>query len=295
MVRNQPETGTRTSTIYPATRMGKVAFAVADLKRSIDFYTSVIGMSILEQNEQTATLGAGSTPLLELQALPGAEPQPARTTGLYHLAILLPSRPDLGRMILQLARTQYPIQGASDHLVSEALYLADPDGNGLEIYSDRPREEWGWDGSSVRMDTLPMDFDAVIASVDDPDAPFTGMPDGTVIGHMHLRVGDITQAEAFYHRILGFDIVFKMPSALFVSAGGYHHHLGMNTWQSQGAPRPPENAVGLRYFTIILPDSDARQQMIDRLQQAGIAVDVQDNAALVDDPWDNRIHLVTES
>lgn len=294
MYRNQP-VGESHTAIHPATHMGKAAFAVADLERSINFYTTIIGMVVLERNGNTAMMGVGSTPLLELRGIPDAQRQPARSTGLYHMAILLPSRQDLGRTVLHLARTQYPIQGASNHLVSEAVYLADPDGNGLEIYRDLPRDQWGWDGSTVRMDTLPLDMDAVIALVDDPNAPFTGLPDGTVIGHMHLRVGDIAQAEAFYHAVLGFDIVFRMPSALFISAGGYHHHIGLNTWHSLGAPPPPENTVGLCYFTIVLPDADAQQQVIERLRQADIAYEVSDTQVQVDDPWGNRIYITLAS
>jgi len=285
--------------LHPATHMGPVTLAVSDLARSLDFYTRVLGMKSLsrEDNNGTrrATVGAGSTPLLYLTELPGARRQPNHSTGLYHVAILVPSRADLGRVILSLARENYPISGFGDHYVSEAMYLDDPDGIGLEIYRDRPREEWRLNGDQVVMGTEPVDVDGVIRSVPDPDAPFTGMPDGTIVGHVHLRVGDIPQARAFYNGVIGFDVVANWSSALFVSAGGYHHHLGMNIWHSRNAAPVPADAVGLREFTIIVPDTDSQDQIVARLETAGVIYQRQDGAVLFDDPWHNRIRLVIEN
>ncbi|MBZ0303348.1 MAG: VOC family protein [Anaerolineae bacterium] len=294
MDKNQVVAGTPAAAIHPATHMGPVTLAVSDLARSVDFYTRVLGMTTLEQVASRATVGAGHTPLLHLQEIPGAQPQPQYSTGLYHVAILVPTRADLGRVILSLARYQYPIGGFGDHYVSEAMYLDDPDGNGLEIYRDRPRDSWRWQGSKVVMGTDPVDVDAVIASVEDPDAPFTGMPEGTTIGHMHLRVGDIPQARAFYAGVLGFDVVADMASALFVSAGGYHHHIGMNIWHSRRAPQPPADSVGLRQFTILVADEAARDQVATRLDAAGVAFTRADSALLFDDPWGNAVRLVPE-
>lgn len=277
--------------IHPATHMGPVTLAVADLARSVDFYTNVLGMKVLNEGEGKATLGAGSTPLVHLQEQPGARRQPSYSTGLYHAAILVPTRADLGRVIISLARHAYPIGGFGDHFVSEAMYLDDPDGNGLEIYRDRPRDEWQWNGSQVVMGTEPVDVDAVIKSVENPEAPYAGMPDGTVLGHMHLRVGDIPQAEAFYVGVLGFEAIARMPSALFVSAGRYHHHIGMNIWHSRKAPPAPANSVGLREYTIVLPDDAAREAVLARLDAAGVRYERQDSGVLLDDPWSNRIRL----
>ena len=288
------ENTTTQQIIHPATHMGPVTLAVADLARSIDFYTNVLGMKVLSQGEGKATVGAGTTPLVQLQEQPGARRQPQYSTGLYHAAILVPSRADLGRVIINLSRHAYPIGGFGDHLVSEAMYLDDPDGNGLEIYRDRPRDEWQWDGDQVRMATDPVDVDGVIKSVDNPEAPYAGMPDGTVLGHMHLRVGDIPQAEAFYAGILGFEVIFKMPSALFISAGRYHHHLGMNIWHSRNAPPAPADSVGLREYTVILPDEAARDQVLARLDNAGVTYERQGADVLLHDPWSNRIRLVVE-
>lgn len=278
-----------------ATHLGPTRLRVSNLQQSTDFYTRVLGMSILPDAnpvENQVTLGAGSTPLLQLEALPGARRAPGRSTGLFHVAILLPSRPDLGKMILNLGRHQYPIGGFGDHDVSEAMYLDDPDGNGLEIYRDRPRSEWQWNGSQVVMGTTMVDVQGVIESAGDPNQPFTGMPDGTTIGHIHLRVGDIPRAQAFYNGVLGFDIVAQMPSALFMSAGRYHHHIGANTWHSLQAPPPPANAVGLVDFTVIVPGHDGYAALLARLDAAGIHYQRRDNAALVDDPWGNRLRIV---
>lgn len=286
------------SPIHPDARMGAATLAVADLSRSIDFYTRVLGMQVLNQGGSTtttATVGSGATPLLHLREIPNAVPQPDYSTGLYHVAILTPSRPDLGRVLLNLARTQYQVSGFADHLVSEAIYLNDPDGNGLELYRDRPRHEWGWENGTVKMASDPIDLDGIVASVDDPDAPFTGIADGTVIGHMHLRVGNIPQAEAFYHGVLGFDIVASWHGASFVSAGGYHHHLGLNTWHSRGASPAPENSVGLRRYEIVLPDEEARGTVIGRLDAENIPHTTEGEAVLVDDPWRNQIALTTAS
>ncbi len=296
---NQTQTQAR-SLLHPDTRMGPVTLAVSNLAKSVDVYTRVLGLKELRRGtnpdgQTVATLGAGSVDLLHLQELPDAKRQPGYSTGLYHVAILVPSRADLGRVILSLAREGYPIGGFGDHFVSEAMYLDDPDGNGLEIYRDRPRSEWQWRGTQVVMGTEPVDVDGVIASVPDPDAPYSGMPEGTTIGHMHLRVGDIPQAQAFYSGIIGFDVVAAMPSALFVSAGRYHHHVGMNIWHSRGAQRPPADSVGLREFTIISPTAEARDQITARLEQAGVSFEQSGADVLVDDPWGNRIRLAIQA
>lgn len=282
-------------TINPAAHMGAITLAVADLARSIAFYHEKLGMKAIDRADGRATMGVGSTLLLHLIEQQGAIPQPPRTTGLYHVAILLPSRADLGRVLLNLIAARCSLQGASDHRVSEAVYLADPDGNGLEIYRDRPRDEWEWNRDHrVQMDTLPLDIDGVIGSVETSGARFAGMPEGTQIGHVHLRVGDTVEAEAFYHGTIGFDVVAAFPGALFVSAGGYHHHLGLNTWQSRNAPRPPHHSTGLREFVILVPDDAARDAITDRVRAAGVAVEQDGAAARFDDPWGNRIRLAVE-
>jgi catechol 2,3-dioxygenase len=233
--------------------IGQVGLAVASLDRSIAFYRDVLGFRASTREGATASLSAGGRILVELFETPHAIPKPRRTAGLYHVAILVPSRDALGRSLRRLAAMHWPLTGASDHLVSEALYLDDPDGLGIEIYRDRPRYEWPRRDGQVVMATDPLDLQGVH---DEPgaDAAWTGLDAGTVIGHVHLHVPHLDSAEAFYCGRIGFEpMVRGYPGALFVAAGGYHHHLGLNTWTGIGAPPPPEQAVGLRSFTIESP------------------------------------------
>jgi catechol 2,3-dioxygenase len=285
-----------TEKLPATTHMGTVTLAVSNLERSIQYYTDIIGLKLLQTTEGQAMLGVGTTPLLVLKELAGASRQPRRTTGLYHIAILVPSREDLGRVLLNFARKQFRISGVADHLVSEALYLDDPDGNGLEIYRDRPRTEWNWNGDQVRMASDPLDIDGIISSVPDPDAPYNGMPDGTIIGHMHLRVADIPKARTFYIDTVGFDVVADWPGALFISAGKYHHHIGMNTWQSAGGSPAPTDSVGLREFVIVLPDVDAVNALSKRLTAKGVSVEtLSDGGIAFNDPWSNRVRVEVEN
>jgi catechol 2,3-dioxygenase len=235
----------------------------------------------------------GGWPVLNLEEVPGARVQPANTTGLYHAAILLPDRHALAVKISQLQALKVPL-GYADHLVSEAFYLSDPDGNGLELYRDRPRTEWNWQGKSIRMASDPIDFASFFGEVhpDDPALGQMAMPTGTKLGHMHLRVADIPTAEAFYHGALGFDITAHWPSALFLSAGGYHHHLGMNTWESHGGKPPQEPSAGLREFSLLLPDAAELDRLANQVKAAGVAVEPAGDSAVVIDPFQNRIRLV---
>ena len=285
-------------TLDPATQMGVVSLAVADLDRSVAFYHDALGFAVLARidgDRRQATLGAGETPLLALTEEAGAKPWPHDRygyTGLYHFAILVPSRADLGRWLRHWLALGFPLPGQGDHLVSEALYLSDPDGNGIEIYRDRPRSEWHWDGGQVRMATDPVDIAGVLAEAEQSGEPWTGMAPGTRLGHMHLQVGDIAQAKAFYCDLLGFDVTARMPSALFVSAGGYHHHIGMNIWHSRGAGPAPAGIAGLRAFTIELPTEEARDDLLARVRAAGLEATTHENGiAVLHDPWRNTILL----
>ena len=235
----------------PDARIGEVTLAVSSLDRSLAFYTEVLGFRLHTQSGTTAALGANQTDvLLRLEQLPGAIPKPRRSSGLYHVAILVPDRAALGRSLRRLAAREWPLTGASDHLVSEAVYLNDPDGLGLEIYRDRPRDTWLFDGPEVTMATEPLDVNE-IARAAGAEAPWTGLDGATRIGHVHLHVPDLQQAEALYCDRIGFTPTLRRyPGALFVAAGGYHHHLGLNVWAGAGAPPPPEHAVGLHRFTI---------------------------------------------
>jgi catechol 2,3-dioxygenase len=279
--------------IHPATTVGPVNLTVRDLKRSEQFYIDVLGFKPLPRRGDTLSLTAdGARPLLELKENPAAPPRPPRTSGLYHFAVLMPSRPDLARSIRRLAELRYPIQGGADHLVSEALYLADPDDNGIELYRDRPRDTWTLPNGEIRMATDPLDLDGILDELEGDTRPWEGLAAGTRIGHVHLNVGDLERAEAFYHGVLGFDVMVRRAhGALFVSAGGYHHHLGLNIWNGAGAPPPPPGAIGLREYGIVLPDLAELQKVAGRVQAAGIPAEEMDQGFLVRDPSSNGVLL----
>ncbi len=280
--------------IHANTMVGQAALTVADLQRSGRFYCDVLGLRVLGRGDGTLTLTAdNATPLLELTERPGARPKPARATGLYHFAVLVPSRLELARSLRRLAELRYPLTGASDHLVSEALYLDDPDGNGIEIYRDRPRAEWPHLGGQVQMAVDPLDIDGLLGELEGDDRPWSGLDQQTRMGHIHLHVADLRQAEEFYCGVLGFDVMVRYgPSALFVSAGGYHHHLGLNTWAGVGAPPPPVGSAGLRWFAVRLPSAAAFDQLVARVREASLATEPVDAGLLLRDPSGNGVVLI---
>jgi len=285
---------TPTTSIHPDTTMGLLSLTASALTRSLTFYTEALGFELLEQKGTEATLGAAGTPLLLLSEQAGATPWPRDRqsyTGLYHFAILMPTRADLGRWLGHWLELRFPLPGQGDHLVSEALYLEDPDGHGIEIYRDRPRDQWQWTDGQVRMAANPVDLQGLLTDAAEAGEPWAGLPAGTRLGHIHLQVGDIAQAESFYHDLLGFDIVARMPTALFISAGGYHHHLGMNTWHSRGAGAAPEGTARLRFFTIDLPSEDARREVVARIEAAGFRTVQTGDLVVFQDPWHNTILL----
>lgn len=286
-----PEQRASATAIDPATQIGLVSLTVADLDRSITYYTEGLGFRVLQREGQTAILGAAETPLLALTELTGAPRWPGHYTGLYHFAILVPTRLDLARSLTHMLQVGLPFPGQADHAVSEALYLTDPDGNGIEIYRDRPRDEWEWRLDSIKMTIDPLDIRGILAEAEANPAPWAGLPAGTRLGHMHLQVGNIEQAADYYHGVLGFDITAKMPGALFVSAGGYHHHLGLNIWQSRGRGPAPAGVAGLRYFTLELPNEQARAEIVARVKEAGLDATPVGEAIAVRDPWQNVILL----
>lgn len=275
------------------TAVGPVRLTVADLGRALSFYEGVLGMRGARQPDGDYALSAGGATLLSLDERRGARPKPQRSTGLYHVAILMPSRAELARVIARLAETRYPLSGASDHLVSEALYLDDPDGNGLEIYADRPRDAWPKAGREVRMTVDPLDIDSILGELGGAPGPWEGLPAGTTIGHVHLHVADLRSAEAFYVGVLGFEVMQRFGnSALFVAAGGYHHHLGLNIWAGAGAPPPPPDAVGLRHYAVRLPDADALDALVGRVRAAGLPLEATADGYFVRDPSQNGVLLV---
>ena len=283
-------TETRRS-IDPRTDLGYVHLTVADLNRSLNFYTEVLGLQVHQREGNRARLGVGDEDLLVLTGSPGAKPRPRNTTGLYHFAILLPDRASLARSLRQLVKKDYPLWGASDHLVSEALYLDDPDGNGIEIYRDRPRSEWRWREGQVEMDTRRLDLRELLG---EPGAErlWAGLPAGTSLGHVHLHVRDLAEAERFYHETLGFDVMTRYGGqALFVSAGGYHHHIGLNTWAGVGAPPPPSGSAGLRWFTVRLPEELELERVVRRLREAGVPFEEKPGSVSLHDPSSNGIRI----
>jgi catechol 2,3-dioxygenase len=282
--------------IPPGTSIGKVRLRVADIDALCEFYERVVGLREVERDGDLAQLGPdGGEPLVELVSAPAASPAPSFSTGLFHLAILVPDRAELARSLRRVIEHGWRLTGASDHLVSEALYLRDPEGNGIEIYRDRPRDQWGHSNGEIRMASLPLDLDAVLADEGSGGTGANGMPAGTTMGHVHLRVADIPAAEAFYNGELGLEVMVRSyPGALFVAAGGYHHHIGLNTWESQGAPAPPEGSLGLDRYELVLPDDAERDAAAARVGETGDPVRVEDGV-LAGDPSGNRVLLTTRS
>lgn len=253
--------------------IGSVSLIVRDLQRSIAFYRDVLGFGVGKDNATEAALSAdGGRTLIELHERADAIPRPRRCAGLFHFAILVPNRAALGRSLRHLADQHWPLSGVADHLVSEALYLSDPDGLGIEIYRDRPRDTWTRVGGQIAMATDPLDLDSV-ANEPGAELPWTGLDAGTVIGHVHLHVPSLVEAERLYCGIVGFEpTVRAYPGALFVAAGGYHHHLGLNTWMGEGAPPPPEAAVGLRWFSVRASSLDAGE-VVDEASRVVVSLE----------------------
>lgn len=274
-----------------AARPGRVLLQVADLERSLAWYSGVLGLDVAERADGEARLAAaGGEVLVELRERAGAAPHPRRgRLGLYHFALLLPDRAALGRFIAHLTRRGVD-PGAADHLVSEALYLWDPDGLGVEVYADRPRDAWSWQGGEIEMATLPLDVEAVMAA--GGGVPWRGMPAGSTVGHVHLHVGELAEASAFYEAALGLEVTVRgYPGARFLSAGGYHHHLGINTWAGTAAIPPLDHEARLLDWELLLPAVDDVDAAVERLRAAGVAVGGGGGAATLRDPWHTHLTL----
>jgi catechol 2,3-dioxygenase len=276
--------------IDPQTAIGEVQLTISDLDRSLRFYQNQLGFTLHTRIDRTARLGAGGADLLVLTQCEHA-PRVRGTAGLYHFAILVPSRADLARALRRLVDTDTAMQGAADHGVSEALYLADPDGNGIEVYRDRPREQWPYVGGELRMGADPLDMESILAARAGDER--AGLAPETTIGHVHLHVSRLADAERFYVDVLGFELMQRYgPSALFVSAGGYHHHFGLNTWAGVGAPPPPPGALGLHHVNVQMTNHGAAAA-VDRLRAAAVPFETTAEGVLVHDPAGNAILLTT--
>jgi catechol 2,3-dioxygenase len=278
--------------IAPTTHMGPVELSVADLERTLDYWQRAVGLRVLGRENGRASLGT-DTELLRFVEEPGAQPDHGHT-GLYHVALLVPDRASLARWLAHVAREEIEVQGLSDHAVSEAIYLRDPDWHGIEVYVDRPRSEW--EGRVFElMTTMPLDVRSLLGELEDPSTePFDGLPDGTVMGHVHLRVADVPKTVEFYNGVLGMGVMAQLgPAAAFLSAGGYHHHVGANVWESRGASPAPPGSATLRQATIILPDEAERDRVAGRVADGGQEPQEWDGGLLVRDPSGNSLLLRT--
>lgn len=295
--RSRIETG---FAIHPATRPGHVHLTAGDLDRQIVFYQNVMGFKLHWREGASAGLGAGAEDLLRLTELRGARRVRGRT-GLYHFAVLFPNRRELARVVGRLFSLRYP-NAPTDHVITKTTYLSDPEGNGIELYADTP-EEGSWaivDGDFVVRDANgvlrsgrePLDVEALLNELAPGDRLDVSLPEDTTIGHVHLHVADVMEAMRFYHDLLGFDNKILSPTVGFVAAGGYHHHIGFNTWAGAGAP-PPLDAVGLRYFEVVLPNKTELEHVAGRILQAGIANEQTENGIMVRDPSQNGVVLTT--
>ena len=275
--------------------MGPVALTVADPTTTGAFYADVIGLARIASEGGASIYGVAGEPLVELHEEHGARPAPRGSTGLYHLAILFPSRADLGSALRRLVEHGWPLDGASDHLVSEALYLRDPEGNGIELYRDRPRDEWPRENGAVRMANAPLDLQALLDEAGAESAELA--PAGTTMGHVHLKVADLGQAEAFYCGVLGFEmsVDWSRHGALFVSAGGYHHHLGLNIWESRGGAAPPPGSAGLRFVTVVVPTAADRDAVAARLERAGAPVRLDGTTVVTTDPFRIEVRVAPDT
>ena len=274
------------------TSVGPVSLVVPNQQRSVDFYRNVLGFFLLSEQGDAAVMGtADGKILLTLSENPEAPPVSRRVPGLFHFAVLFPSRAALGKELAHLIKAGWKLSGAGDHLVSEALYLDDPDGNGIELYYDRPRSVWEFEDGKVKMDTLSVDIESLLAEGAADTTPWTGIPNGTTMGHVHLKVNDVDAAGTFYQALLGFDLMATWEKALFVAAGGYHHHLGLNAWVSNGSEKRPEFALGLRGFSVNFNSGSDVKAAVARLKAAGYEVDTNGLDPFVHDPAGNGLWL----
>jgi catechol 2,3-dioxygenase len=289
MVIGQPAQ-VRTMALLSDIEMGAVALGIADLDRSVDYYRRAIGLELLERDDERAVLGVPGRPFLELEARPGGRRDPD-AADLFHFALLVPSRMALGQQLQHFIDTETRLTGASEHFVSEALYLRDPDGHGLEVYRDRPREEWYGDDGTFLLGTAAMDVPDVLEAGRTAQGPWRGIDPGTVMGHVHLETTDLALSKGFYVDSLGFDVTMDMAQASFLSVGGYHHHLAVNTWGRRSRPAShADNAIALLHYEIRLPDPET----LDRLAAAFDRDAPQDGMLEVADPTGIRVRFTTQ-
>lgn len=284
----QPTFATRTPI-----HVGGVGLAVRDLDRVAAFYRDVVGLDTLDSGADQVRLGAGGIPFLQLRQQAGIALDNGRSAGLYHTAFLMPTRLDLARWVMHIANNRTPISGASDHGVSEAFYLDDPEGNGVEVYADRAPETWDWRDGLVNMPTVALDIGNLVAVLGRRPEPYRGAPAGMRIGHVHLRVGALAPAEQFYREGIGLDLTRKRHGAVFMSSGHYHHHVAANVWQSDGAGRRDPGRAGLDWFALEVTEPAAREAIAARLRAQGAPVAEIANGIEATDPWGTKLRLLS--
>ncbi|WP_280771383.1 VOC family protein [Salipaludibacillus daqingensis] len=275
----------------PATYVREVSLKVINLQQTCDFYEKSLGLQLLQKTERSAVFTAdGKTPIITLEKPDNVTENQPRTTGLYHFALLLPTRAELGLLLQHLIDEKYPLQGASDHLVSEAIYLADPEGNGIEIYIDRPPSKWEWNGDNVKMTVDPLDVEGLLSEAE--GKVWSGIAPKTIMGHIHMHVANLDDAEVFYCSGLGFDKVSQLgDQALFLSSQDYHHHIGLNTWAGVGAPAPAKSSAGIHWFEIVYPSLVSREHAIENVNKLGFSTDKIEDEYYTVDPAGNTIKL----
>ena len=280
------------ATLPPNTAIGGITLRVSDMDRALAFYRDLLGLAELEHVGDTVALGArGHARLITLKALPETHARPSGMVGLYHFALLLPTRRELGLTLLRLFQERWPFQGFADHGVSEAAYLADPDNNGIELYADRPKQDWPYQNGELAMTTLTLNVNSLIRSAEGEE--WNGLHPRTTVGHLHLHVSDLARAEQFYHEVIGFDVTTRnYPGALFLSAGGYHHHMGLNTWLK--TPGRDPHAAGLMSWELLVPDDAAREGIMARAHAAGYAVTHAADLSTVVDSDGNAVILMAQ-
>jgi catechol 2,3-dioxygenase len=270
--------------------IGAVGLKVRDLDRVTGFYRDVLGLTVLDRDKDRTALGAGGVAFVHLEHEPSAKSDDPREAGLYHTAFLMPTRADLARWLLHVARCRVPLTGASDHAVSEAFYLDDPEGNGVEVYCDRPADTWEWAGPDLKITTDPLDVDSILREVAS-SATYPAAPEGLRIGHVHLRVGDVARAEAFYRGALGLDVTRRRHGATFLSSGRYHHHIAANVWHSAGAAARDTDRAGLSWLSLEAADAAAFDTAKSRLAQAGVEVAAMPAGIATADPWGTHLRI----
>ncbi len=273
-------------------RIGSAALRVRDIERVSAFYRDVLGLSVLARGDAGVTMGTAEGALLTLISRPGASLEPPTQAGLFHTAFLMPTRKDLARWLVHVARNRTPLTGFADHSVSEAVYLNDPEGNGIEVYSDRPPERWQWETGRVVMGTHRLDVDDILSLTDTRASDYVKAPDGLRIGHVHLRVGDVAAGDRFYRDLVGLESTSRRDSASFLSSGRYHHHLALNTWNSAGAGARDEASTGLDWFSLVAAKGEQLAATHERLVAAGLAARPISGGFESADPWGTRVRLL---